>query len=126
MEGTGGYEHLLLKQLAVHKLEAAVVNPRRVRDFVKGIGLDAKTDVINAKVISKYAEVVTPQPLAAKSNHELKHGALVACRNQLLKLINQENNCLKQSWDDDAKQSITDVLEILKNQLKTIDLSLPR
>ena len=80
IEGTGGDKYLLLKHLAAHKLEAAVINPRRVRDFVKGIGLDANTGPIDAKVIAKYAEVVTPQLLAAKSNHELKHGALVARR----------------------------------------------
>ena len=121
MEGTGGYEYLLLKPLADHKLEAAVINPRRIRDFAKGIALDAKTDPIDAKVISKYAEVVGPQPIATKSDHELKHGALVARRNQLLELVNQENNRLKQSWDDDAKQCIKDVLEMLKKQLKSID-----
>ena len=44
MEGTGGYEYLLLKHLASHKLDAAVINPRRIRDFAKGIGLDAKTE----------------------------------------------------------------------------------
>ena len=115
MEGTGGYEHLLLKLLAKHKLDAAVINPRRIRDFAKGIGPDAKTDAIDAKVISKHAEVVKPQPMAVKSDHEQKHGALVARRNQLLELINQENNRLKQSWDDDAKRSIKDVLEVLKN-----------
>ncbi|MDA1051032.1 MAG: IS110 family transposase [Planctomycetota bacterium] len=124
MEGTGGYEYLLLKHLAVHELEAAVINPRRVRDFAKGIGLDAKTDPIDAKVIAKYAEVVVPLPMAAKSDHELRHGALVARRNQLLELINQENNRLKQSWEDDAKQSIQDVLEMLKKQLKNIDSKL--
>jgi len=59
-----------------------------------------------------------------KSDHELKHGALVARRNQLLELVNQENNRLKQSWDDDAKQSIRDVLEMLKKQLKNIDSQL--
>lgn len=121
MEGTGGYEYLLLKHLATHMLAAAVVNPRRVRDFAKGIGLDAKTDPIDAKVISKYAEVVVPKPMATKSDHELKHSALVARRSQLLELINQENNRLKQSWDDDAKQSIRDVLEVLKKQLKSVD-----
>ena len=121
MEGTGGYEHLLLRCLASHKLEAAVINPRRVRDFAKGIGLDAKTDPIDAKVISRYAEVVEPKPMATKSDHELKHSALVARRNQLLELINQENNRLKQSWDDDAKKSIREVLELLKKQLKTVD-----
>jgi transposase len=124
MEGTGGYEHLLLTQLAAHHLEAAVINPRRIRDFAKGIGLDAKTDPIDAQVISRYAEVVVPQPMAMKSDHELKHGALVARRNQLLELINQENNRLKQSWDNDAKQSIQNVLELLKKQLKDIDSKL--
>ena len=124
MEGTGGYEYLLLKHLASHKLDAAVINPRRVGDFAKGIGLDAKTDPSDAKVISKYAEVVMPRPMATKSAHELKHGALVARRNQLLELVNQENNRLKQSWDDDAKQSIRDVLEELKKQLKSIDSQL--
>ena len=71
-------------------------------------------------------KVVVPQPMVTKSDHELKHGALVARRNQLLELVNQENNRLKQSWDDDAKQSIRDVLETLKKQLKTLILSLPR
>ena len=121
MEGTGGYEYLLVKHLASHKLAAAVINPRRVRDFAKAIGLDAKTDPIDAKVISRYAEVVMPKPMATKSDHELKHSALVARRSQLLELINQENNRLKQSWDDDAKNSIRDVLEVLKKQLKSVD-----
>lgn len=126
MEGTGGYEYLLVKHLSSHKLAAAVVNPRRVRDFAKGIGLDAKTDPIDAKVISRYGEVVVPKPMATKSDHELKHSALVARRSQLLELINQENNRLKQSWDDDAKQSIREVLELLKKQLKSVDSQLSK
>lgn len=121
LEGTGGYEYLLLKYLASHQLAAAVINPKRVRDFAKGIGLDAKTDPIDAKVLSRYGEVVIPKPIATKSDHELKHSALVARRSQLLELINQENNRLKQSWDDEAKQSIRDVLEMLKEQLKSVD-----
>lgn len=62
--------------------------------------------------------------MATKSDHQLKHGALVARRNQLLELINQENNRLKQAWDKDAKQSIQDVLEMLKKQLKDVDSKL--
>ena len=51
---------------------------------------------------------------------------IVQIRNQLLELVNQENNRLKQSWDDDARQSIRDVLEYLKTQLKSIDSQLAR
>ena len=60
MEGTGGYEHLLVKHLASHKLAAAVINPRRVRDFAKGIGLDAKTDPIDAKAREIYVCIGGP------------------------------------------------------------------
>lgn len=64
--------------------------------------------------------------IQTKSDHELKHSALVSRRNQLLELISQENNRLKQCWDDDAKQSIRDVLEVLKKQLKIIDSQLAK
>jgi transposase len=124
MEATGGYEDLFVRSLSEHHIQSAVVNPRRVRDFAKGIGMDAKTDSIDAMVISRYGQVVEPKPMATTSDHERKHSALVARRNQLLDLINQENNRLKHSWDDDAKKSIQDVLETLKKQLKQIDSQL--
>jgi transposase len=126
MEATGGYEPLLVHQLAKQDVQAAVVNPRQVRDFAKGLGIDAKTDLLDARVIARFGEVVQPKPMAMKSDHEQKHGALVARRNQLLELINQENNRLKQSWDDDAKQSIRAVLEVLKKQLANIDSQLAK
>jgi transposase len=126
MEATGGYETLLLHQLSKHKLEASVVNPRRVRDFARGIGIDAKTDPIDAAVISRYGAVVQPRPTAMKSEHQKKHSALVNRRNQLLELITQENNRLKQTWDEDAKKSIRVVLECLKKQLKEVDAQLAK
>jgi hypothetical protein len=50
---------------------------------------------------------------AAKS-----HSALVTRKSQLLDMINQEKNRIKQTWDDDAKQSIRETLEILKSSQK--------
>jgi len=94
MEATGGYEKRLVSQLAKHKIASAVVNPRQVRDFTKGIGLDAKTDPIDAQVISKFGSVVQPVALAEKSDHEQKHSGLVTRRSQLLDLMNQERNRL--------------------------------
>lgn len=126
MEATGGYEYMLLRVLEKHQLQASVVNPRRVRDFAKGIGMDAKTDPIDAMLLSRYGEVVAPKPIASTSDHEKKHSALVARRNQLLELISQENNRLRQTWDEDAKKSVQEVLEMLKKQLKQIDLQLAK
>jgi transposase len=126
MEATGGYETVLLRVLEKQQFQASVVNPRRVRDFAKGIGMDAKTDPIDAKLLSRYGEVVDPKPMATTSDHEKKHSALVARRNQLLELISQENNRLRQTWDEDAKKSVQEVLEMLKKQLKQIDSQLAK
>jgi transposase len=121
MEATGGYESKLVKVLAQHQIAAAVVNPRRVRDFAKGIGMDAKTDPIDAGVISKYGEVVKPAPVAAKSEAEEKLGALVTRRKQLVDLINQEQNRLELTTDREIQEFIRTSLNALKKQQKEID-----
>ena len=126
MEATGGYERLLVNQLSKNGIAAAVTNPRQVRDFAKGLGLDAKTDPIDAQVISKFGSVVQPAAMTEKSDHEKKHTALVTRRSQLLDMINQEKNRIKQTWDDDAKQSIRETLETLEKQLKSVDAQLAK
>jgi len=124
LEATGGYESTLLKMLAKEGIAAALVNPRRVRDFAKGIGMDAKTDPLDAELISKYGQVVRPMPLAAKSAEEEKLKALVARRSQLLQLITQEKNRLQQTADAEIQDFIRQSLESLKKQLKQVDTRL--
>lgn len=121
MEATGGYENQLVQVLHHHGIALAVVNPRRVRDFAKGIGKDAKTDPIDARVIAYYGEIVKPAAQLAKSDDTKKLGALVERRRQLLGLIGQENNRLQQVDDAEIKKLIQKSLEMLKKQLKTVD-----
>ena len=121
MEATGGYENQLVQTLHDHDIALAVVNPRRVRDFAKGIGEDAKTDPIDARTIAFYGEVVKPAPQLAKSDDEKKLGALVERRRQLLGLIGQEKNRLQQVDDVEIRRLIQKSLEMLKKQLKTVD-----
>ena len=49
MEATGGYEALIASTLLTQGLPAAIVNPKRVRDFARALGRLAKTDVCPAK-----------------------------------------------------------------------------
>jgi transposase len=121
MEATGGYESTLVKILQQRQIAVAVVNPRQVRDFAKGIGRDAKTDPIDAKVLSLFGDVVKPAPVAAKSEDEEKLAALVTRRTQLLDLINQEKNRLRQTIDREIQGYIRKSLESLQKQLKEID-----
>ena len=121
MEATGGYENQLVQVLHKHGIALAVVNPRRVRDFAKGIGKDAKTDRIDARVIAYFGEIVKPAPQFAKSDDEKKLGAMVERRRQLLGLIGQEKNRLQQVDDADVRKLIQKSLEMLKKQLKVVD-----
>ena len=84
MEASGGYESIFCAQLGNHGILHAVVNARRVREFARGMGIDAKTDAIDAKVISKFASVLKPIPTASQSDEERKHSALVTRRSQLV------------------------------------------
>ena len=90
-------------------------------EFARGLGIDAKTDAIDAKVISKFASVLQPVAASGQSEDQRKHSALVTRRSQLIDLITQEKNRLKQTWDEDAKKSIQKMLKSLGNELKNID-----
>ena len=54
MEASGGYERLAHRLLTERGIAVAVVNPARVRHFVKAGGVLAKTDRLDAAVIARY------------------------------------------------------------------------
>lgn len=121
MEATGGYESLALKAFQDQGIPVAIVNPRRVRDFSRAIGQDAKTDPIDAKTIALYGQVTNPQPTLAKSESAQKLDALTTRRQQLMELINQESNRLQQSRDSEVRKWIESSLESLRKQLEEIN-----
>ncbi len=61
LEATGGYETRVATMMAVAGLPVSVVNPRQVRDFARAKGILAKTDRLDACVISQFAEAMKPE-----------------------------------------------------------------
>lgn len=121
MEASGGYERRLCVRLAENSIPFSVVNARRVREFARGIGIDAKTDQIDAKVIARFGQVVKPMPTAMQSEQERDHAALVMRRSQVIDLMTQEKNRLKQAWNAAAKKSIEKMLKHLGKELAELD-----
>ena len=72
-------------------------------------------------MIAYYGEVAKPNSLAAKSDAHKKLEALVDRRTQLIELINQENNRLKQAADNEVRDLIKESLNGLKKQKKLLD-----
>ena len=56
-EPTGGYERLLTSRLRKTAIGVHLVHPGRVRAFAKACGYEAKTDPLDAQVLSRYGEV---------------------------------------------------------------------
>ena len=56
-ESTGGYERLLVSRLNATALTVQVAHPLRVRAFARACGYEAKTDPLDAQVLSRYGLV---------------------------------------------------------------------
>src|SRR5512138_1363153 len=94
MEATGGYQAPATAALAVAGFVVAVVNPRQVRDFGRASGQLAKTDVLDAVVIARFAEVMKPEPRPLPDSDTEALRSVVVRRRQLVEMITAENNRL--------------------------------
>src|SRR5512135_1751800 len=84
VEASGGYERLLHEQLTAAAVPVAIVNPKRVRAYAKGIGRLAKTDRVDAQVLARYGLTEDPRatPLFEPERRDLRE--LLAFRDQIL------------------------------------------
>lgn len=94
LEATGKLEVPLASALAAAGLPVAVVNPRQVRDFAKASGLLAKTDLLDAQILARVAEVMRPEPRPLADEQTQALAAILARRRQLIEMLTAEKNRL--------------------------------
>lgn len=127
MEATGGQEDLAASRLQAEGWTVAVVNPVRVRAFAKAIGVRAKTDKIDAKLIALFAEAVRPAPRPTRQEHLVALDALLHRRLQLIGILNGEKNRLRElspsrlAAKGCIELHITFVLDAISANMKRID-----
>ncbi len=120
MEASGGYERQPASELRASGLSVAVVNPTYVRRFAQGMGAQAKTDTLDARLIAHFASVKQPKPQPARTAEEEELAALVERREQLVSLLSIEKNRLSKA-SDYSKSSIENSIQFLGGQIKTIE-----
>lgn len=86
-EATGGYEQAIVAALQAAELPVAVVEPARVRAFAKACGLRAKTDRIDAALLTEFGRQTQPRPLQPRDQDSATLRELSRHRLQLLNLI---------------------------------------
>lgn len=62
LEATGNYSQEVHSWLEEKKLICSIINPRSIRYFGRAKGTLAKTDKIDAKLISEYGYAMNPAP----------------------------------------------------------------
>lgn len=97
LEATGGIERSVVRALVAAELPVTVANPRQVRDFAKATGQLAKTDVLDAHVLARFAEAVRPavRPVPDDLTADLR--ALSSRRRQLIDMLTAEKNRLSRA-----------------------------
>ena len=126
VEASGGYERGLVGALQAASITVARVNPRQARDFAKSMGVLAKTDRVDARVLRDFAAVIARHaqrsryitPLLEPERAEL--AAMMTRRRQLIDMQVAESNRLEHA-SKRAARSIGAVLKTLDRQLAEID-----
>jgi transposase len=86
-EATGGYERDIVAALHQAHISVSVLNPARVRHFARAAGQRAKTDHIDAAVLSDYGRALQPKPTAPRTAQEQQLAEVVRRRVQVLDLL---------------------------------------
>jgi transposase len=123
LEATGGLEVRLVALLGSKDLPVVVVNPRQVRDFARATGELAKTDRIDAAVLSLFAERLRPEvrPLPDEAARDFE--AQLVRRRQIVEMITAERQRLGTARPT-VKKPIQKHIDYLQRLLSQIDSDL--
>jgi transposase len=121
LEATGGLERALLQALHTVGLPVVLVNPRQVRDFAKALGLLAKTDRLDARVLAHFAASIQPSIRPIKAQQETELDALMGRRTQLSDMLVQEKNRRGSAATKASRDDIEAHIEWLEHRIQELD-----
>ena len=98
----------------------SVVNPVRIRDFAKALGIFAKTDAIDANIIADYAFHFKPKPTKVKSQTQKQLSAALTRRRQLIHMRASEK-CRLDSAPELNHDSILRFIDHFTAEIKSLD-----
>jgi transposase len=120
IESTGGYERTLVTKLAEAGLRVVLVNPRRVRSFGQALGILAKTDAIDARLLALFGEKVEPPIRPILQGRARLLADLVARRRQLVSMIVAEKS-RRETASSAVRRSIEALLRVLAQQVRALE-----
>jgi transposase len=121
IEASGRYERLAVAHLADAGLPVVVLNPAQVRHYGQAVGLKAKTDPIDARLIALFVQAVRPEPRAMRDAQTAQLAVLMARRRQLVAMLAAEKTRRLQAQPGRVRTSLARVVTALEDELKDLD-----
>ena len=90
VEATGQYELGVAAYLEAHGVPFAIVTPRRVRDFARASGQEAKSDGLDATVLQRFGAACTPARTVLPDAEQQAIQDWLARRTQLIEMRTME------------------------------------
>jgi len=120
-EATGALERTLAMHMGAGDLPIVTINPRHVGNFAKALGLLAKTDAIDARVLARYGAAIKPEIRPIKDEHRQQLADQLSRRQQITKMLTQEKNRLHQALDKNIIRDIRAHIAYLQKRLNRVD-----
>ncbi len=121
VEATGGYERAVVDALLEADQPVAVVNPGHVRHLAKGLGILAKTDTIDARVLVAFAAHAAPRLAVKRAKNRVELEALVTCRRQLIQVRMDQTQRRSVTTSRPARKALDTVLRTVSRQVEALE-----
>lgn len=124
VEATGGDERTVVLGLAEAALPVVVVNPRQVRDFAKATGRLAKTDQLDAQVLARFVQSVSPELRPLPDARQRALDARLTRRRQLVQMLVAERQRLSLVPDPEMRADVASHTAFLEQRRDEVDAAL--
>jgi transposase len=126
VEPTGGYEMALVAFAYEQGWQVSLPNPKRVRDWAKGIGQRAKTDGQDAHMLAHYGAERRPAAQAQLASEVSELDSLLKRRHDLEQMLQQETNRLQEMAGrpgiaDAVATNLAQVITALQEALRQVE-----
>lgn len=120
-EATGSYDRLLRRCLARNCIASVRVNPGQARDYARATGKRAKTDKVDARMLSDMGKRLNLEADPLYDSAQQEFIDFVARRKQLVSLRKTEKTRLHQTHNPRVRQSINETITFLTTEISRLD-----
>jgi transposase len=120
-EATGGYEQALVGALHKAKIPVSVVNPAQVRAAARACGQRAKTDRIDAAMLTDYGQRYQPKPTSQPSRVQQQLVALTQWLKQLVQTQMVVRSQAEHHQDPFVKKQHQALVDYYQSRIKAVE-----